>query len=333
MIDVHNITKRYGHHTAIDRVTFSVAKGEVLAFLGPNGAGKTTTMRILTCFMPPTEGTARVAGFDCTDQPIEVKRRIGYLPENPPVYQEFTVTEYLTFVGRLRGMAGRNLTSALDQSIGRLELGPVRHRLIANLSRGYRQRVGLAQALLHDPPVLILDEPTVGLDPKQIIEIRELIKSLAGSHSVILSTHILPEATAVCQRVVIISGGCIVAEDTPEQLSARLRQSEKISVTLRTHSTDCEAKLRAIPGVLNIFHGQTGGTLLIECALGHDLRDEIARVVVSNHWGLLELRTISMTLEDVFLRLTRHEAHAPQGADVAAARTADATVAAKDAAT
>ncbi|ALA57606.1 ABC transporter ATP-binding protein [Nitrospira moscoviensis] len=314
MIEVQNITKRYGHHTAIDRVTFSVAKGEVLAFLGPNGAGKTTTMRILTCFMPATEGTARVAGFDCADQPLEVKRRIGYLPETPPVYQEFTVTEYLTFVGRLRGMAGRNLTTALDQSIGRLELGTVRHRLIGNLSRGYRQRVGLAQALLHDPPVLILDEPTVGLDPKQIIEIRELIKSLAGSHSVILSTHILPEATAVCQRVVIISGGRIVAEDTPEQLSARLRQSEKISVTMKRPPVDADAKLRSIPGVLNVFSGQNPGTVLIECVLGQDLRDDIARFVVSNGWGLLELRTISMTLEDVFLRLTREEEGLSQAA-------------------
>ena len=309
MIDVHNITKRYGHHTAIDRVTFSVATGEVLAFLGPNGAGKTTTMRILTGFMPATEGTARVAGFDCTDQSLEVKRQIGYLPETPPVYQELTVTEYLTFVGQLRGMTGPNLTSALDQSIGRLELGTVRHRLIGNLSRGYRQRVGLAQALLHDPPVLILDEPTVGLDPKQIIEIRELIKSLAGSHSVILSTHILPEATAVCQRVVIINKGRIVAEDTPEQLSARLRQSEKVSLTLKSCPVDCEAKLRAIPGVLHVLPGQGGGTFLIECELGRDLRDEIARVAVTSQWGLLELRTVSMTLEDVFLQLTRHEYH------------------------
>ena len=309
MIDVHNITKRYGHHTAIDRVTFSVATGEVLAFLGPNGAGKTTTMRILTGFMPATEGTARVAGFDCTDQSLEVKRQIGYLPETPPVYQELTVTEYLTFVGQLRGMTGPNLTSALDQSIGRLELGTVRHRLIGNLSRGFRQRVGLAQALLHDPPVLILDEPTVGLDPKQIIEIRELIKSLAGSHSVILSTHILPEATAVCQRVVIINKGRIVAEDTPEQLSARLRQSEKVSLTLKSCPVDCEAKLRAIPGVLHVLPGQGGGTFLIECELGRDLRDELARVAVTNQWGLLELRTVSMTLEDVFLQLTRHEDH------------------------
>ena len=323
MIDVHNITKRYGHHTAIDRVTFSVAKGEVLAFLGPNGAGKTTTMRILTGFMPATEGTARVAGFDCTDQPLEVKRQIGYLPETPPVYQELTVTEYLTFVGQLRGMTGPNLTSALDQSIERLELGTVRHRLIGNLSRGYRQRVGLAQALLHDPPVLILDEPTVGLDPKQIIEIRELIKSLAGSHSVILSTHILPEATAVCQPVVIINKGRIVAEDTPEQLSARLRQSEKVSLTLKSCPVDCEAKLRAIPGVLHVLPGQGGGTFLIECELGRDLRDELARVAVTNQWGLLELRTVSMTLEDVFLQLTRHEDHStgPPEATVSLAAT------------
>jgi ABC-2 type transport system ATP-binding protein len=307
MIDVQNITKRYGHHTAIDRVSFTVARGEVLAFLGPNGAGKTTTMRILTCFMPATEGTARVAGFDCVDQPLEVKRRIGYLPETPPVYQELTVTEYLTFVGRLRGLSGSQLTSAMDQSIGRLELGSVRGRLIGNLSRGYRQRVGLAQALLHDPPVLILDEPTVGLDPKQIIEIRELIKSLAGSHSVILSTHILPEATAVCQRVVIISGGRIVAEDTPDQLSARLRQSEKILITLNSPPPDCEAKLRTISGVLNVFPGAAAGSFLIECGLGQDLREEIARFVVLNRWGLLELRTVQMTLEDVFLKLTRDE--------------------------
>lgn len=318
MIDVQNITKRYGHHTAIDRVTFSVAKGEVLAFLGPNGAGKTTTMRILTGFMPATEGTARVAGFDCTDQPLEVKRQIGYLPETPPVYQELTVTEYLTFVGQLRGLTGQPLTSALNQSIERLELGSVRHRLIGNLSRGYRQRVGLAQALLHDPPVLILDEPTVGLDPKQIIEIRELIKSLAGSHSVILSTHILPEATAVCQRVVIINKGRIVAEDTPEQLSARLRQSEKISIALKTTPVDCERTLREISGVLNVFPGQVAGNFLIESELGRDLRDEIARVVVSHHWGLLELRTISMTLEDVFLQLTRHEDHLSEPAEAVA---------------
>ena len=319
MIDVHQITKRYGQHTAIDRVTFSVAKGEVLAFLGPNGAGKTTTMRILTCFMPATEGTASVAGYDCLDQPLEVKRRIGYLPETPPVYQELTVDEYLRFVGRLRGLTGPMLTAALSREIERLGLGPVQRRLIGNLSRGYRQRVGLAQALIHDPPVLILDEPTVGLDPKQIIEIRELIKSLAGSHSVILSTHILPEATAVCQRVVIISGGRIVAEDSPDRLSTRLRHSEKIALTLMRSPADAEARLRQVDGVLHVHANGPAGHFLLESQLGKDIREDLARLAVTNDWGLVELKLISMTLEDVFLKLTRDEDGVSQGSDEAPA--------------
>ena len=323
MIEVQQITKRYGQHTAIDRVTFSVAKGEVLAFLGPNGAGKTTTMRILTCFMPPTEGHATVAGYNCLEQPLEVKRRIGYLPETPPVYQELTVNEYLRFVASLRGLAGTALTAAMSREIERLALGSVQHRLIGNLSRGYRQRVGLAQALIHDPPVLILDEPTVGLDPKQIIEIRELIKSLAGSHSVILSTHILPEATAVCQRVVIINGGRIVAEDTPDRLSTRLRHSEKIALTLTRAPVDAEARLRQVEGVLHVHVNGPGGRFLLESQLGKDIREDIARLAVTNHWGLVELKLISMTLEDVFLKLTRHEEGLSEGAN----RAADAAVA------
>ncbi|HJU06131.1 MAG TPA: ATP-binding cassette domain-containing protein [Nitrospiraceae bacterium] len=317
MIEVLDVTKRYGEHTAIERVTFTVDKGEVLAFLGPNGAGKTTTMRILTCFLPATEGMARVAGFDCFEQPTEVKRRIGYLPETPPVYQELTVMEYLTFVGRIKGMAAADLRSGLDRTVERLSLGDVRHRLIANLSRGYKQRVGLAQALLHDPPVLILDEPTVGLDPKQIIEIRELIKSLAGSHTVILSTHILPEATAVCQRVVIINHGRIVAVDTPDRLSARLRQSEKVSVTVRMPPADAADRFRTLPGIVSVFESSESGAFLLECELGRDLRDDIARFVVGQGWGLLELKTISMTLEDVFLRLTQHEEGMPEPAATA----------------
>ena len=318
MIDVQQITKRYGQHTAIDRVTFSVAKGEVLAFLGPNAAGKTTTMRILTCFMPPTEGRATVAGYDCLEQSMDVKRRIGYLPETPPVYQELTVQEYLRFVGRLRGLAGAVLTTAMSREIERLGLGSVQHRLIGNLSRGYRQRVGLAQALIHDPPVLILDEPTVGLDPKQIIEIRELIKSLAGSHSVILSTHILPEATAVCQRVVIISGGRIVAEDTPDRLSTRLRHSEKIALTLTRPPGDVQARLRQVDGVLDVHGNGPAGHFLLESHLGKDIREDIARLAVTNNWGLIELKLISMTLEDVFLKLTRHEEELTPGSDAAA---------------
>lgn len=322
MIDVQQVTKRYGQHTALDRVTFRVEKGEVLAFLGPNGAGKTTTMRILTCYIPATEGSARVAGFDCADQPLEVKRRIGYLPETPPVYQELTVSEYLTFVGQLRGLGGKKLSIAIDREAQRLGLGQVRHRLIGNLSRGYRQRVGLAQALLHDPEVLILDEPTVGLDPKQIIEIRELIKSLAGSHSVILSTHILPEATAVCQRVVIISNGRIVAEDTPEQLSARLRHSDKVSIILKHPPEDGVERLKSVPGVQNVFPGGNIGTYLLECALGYDAREEIARMAVTQGWGLLELKSISMTLEDVFLQLTRHEENLSSDGEPATGRPA-----------
>lgn len=317
MIDVQQITKRYGQHTAIDRVTFSVAKGEVLAFLGPNGAGKTTTMRILTGFIPATEGTATVAGFDCADQPLEVKRRIGYLPETPPVYQELTVAEYLRFVGRLRGLTGSTLSGAMAREVERLGLGPVQQRLIGNLSRGYRQRVGLAQALLHDPPVLVLDEPTVGLDPKQIIEIRELIKSLTGSHSVILSTHILPEATAVCQRVVIISGGRIVAEDTPDRLSARLRHSEKISLTLKRAPAETEARLRQVAGVQHVYANGPAGSFMLECELGQDIREDVARLAVTNNWGLVELKSISMTLEDVFLQLTRHEEGLSQGTELA----------------
>ena len=308
MVEVDNVTKRYSNRTAIERVSFSVKQGEVLAFLGPNGAGKTTTMRILTCFMPASEGRARVAGFDCFEQPTEVKRLIGYLPETPPLYLELTVTEYLTFVGRIKGMPTATLRAGMDRVIERLALGEVRHRLLGNLSRGYRQRVGLAQALIHDPPVLILDEPTAGLDPKQIIEIRELIKGLASSHTVILSTHILPEATAVCQRVVIINNGRIVAEDTPDRLSARVRRSDKISVTVARPSPDLTAQLRAVPGILSVFEPTSGGAFLLETELGTDVREEIARVVAGGGWGLQELKSISMSLEDVFLQLTQQEA-------------------------
>ncbi len=306
MIQVEHLTKHYGPKVAIDDVSFSVAKGEVLAFLGPNGAGKTTTMRILTASMPATSGSVRVAGYDCFDQPREVKHAIGYLPEVPPLYTEMTVSEYLTFVGRIKGIEPERLSSALDRTLEQLSLGEVRGRLIANLSRGFKQRVGLAQALIHDPQVLILDEPTVGLDPKQIIEIRQLIKALAGSRTIILSTHILPEATAVAQRVVIIHEGRIVAEDSQDQLSTRLRRSEKVSLTLKHPPPDARERLQTLPGVLSVQ--QEGlATFLVEAELGHDLRDDLARFAVRNGWGLLELKLVTMTLEDVFLRLTQHE--------------------------
>lgn len=306
MIQVAHLTKRYGPKTAIDDVTFSVEKGEVLAFLGPNGAGKTTTMRILTGSLPATSGTAQVAGYDCFDQPMEVKRVIGYLPEIPPLYTEMTVTEYLTFVGRIKGIPLSQIPNALDYVMQRLALGEVRGRLIGNLSRGFKQRVGLAQALVHNPPVLILDEPTAGLDPKQIIEIRELIRELAGSHTIILSTHILPEATAVARRVVIIHEGRIVAQDSQERLSARLRRSEKVSLTLKTPPAEAREELATLSGVLSV-HQDEVNTFLVEAELGRDLRDDLARFVVARQWGLLELKLVTITLEDVFLRLTQEE--------------------------
>jgi ABC-2 type transport system ATP-binding protein len=311
MIQVEHLTKQYGNRFAIQDLTFEVSKGEVLGFLGPNGAGKTTTMRILTGFMPATAGTARVAGYDTWETPQEVKKRIGYLPENPPLYNDMTVEEFLRFVARIKRIQPRQISRSIQEVCEQCAIEEVRGRLIGNLSRGYRQRVGLAQALIHRPEVLILDEPTTGLDPKQIIEVRRLIKGLQGDHTVILSTHILPEVTAVCQRVVIINEGRMIAVDSHEGLSAKLRKSDKISLKLKSPSADCQEKLKAVPGVLNIFEdeglGHEGHPFVIETELGHDVREELARCVVDNHWGLLEMRSISMTLEDVFLRLTSEE--------------------------
>ena len=307
MIEVQHVTKQYGSITAVQDISFSVGEGEIVAFLGPNGAGKTTTMRILTGYMPATEGTVRIAGYDCFESPLEVKRHIGYLPESPPLYLELTVREYLTFVGRLKGMTSEDLAQRQQLVMEQTGLGDVSGRVIGNLSRGFRQRVGLAQALLHNPPVLILDEPTVGLDPNQIIEIRDLIKNLAGSHTIILSTHILPEATALCQRVIIIHQGRIAAVDTPDQLSARLRESEKLSLTVKAPLPDMEAQLQTVPGVLRVVTGSTPNIFLVEAELGHDIREDLTQFVVQRSLGLLELKSLSMSLEDVFIRLTQDE--------------------------
>jgi len=294
---------------ALDRLSLQVEQGEVFGFLGPNGAGKTTTMRILTGFLPATSGTARVAGFDTFNEPLEVKRRIGYLPETPPVYNEMTVKEYLLFVGRIKGVPPSDRRKALTRVLERCGLTEVPNRLIGNLSRGYRQRVGLAQALIHNPEVLILDEPTIGLDPKQIIEIRSLIQELAGEHTVILSTHILQEATALCQRVIIIHEGRIRAVDSPDQLSAKLRHSEKVSVTVRQAPPDALGVLGALPEVMTVTRdpATTRQTFIVETPLGGDIREGLARCVVENGWGLLELKTLSLSLEDVFLQLTRED--------------------------
>jgi len=315
MIEVKQLTKRYGDITAIQDVSFHVEKGEILGFLGPNGAGKTTTMRILTGFIPATSGTAIVAGYDVFEQPMEVKRRIGYLPEHPPLYNELTVTEYLNFVGRIKGIAQRQLSDALNRVVEQTGLKEVRGRVVGNLSRGFRQRVGLAQAMIHQPDVLILDEPTLGLDPKQIIEIRGLIKEQAGRSTVILSSHILPEVTATCQRIVIIHQGRVVAVDTQEHLSAQLRRSDKVGIRVSRAIPDLLDKLQAIPGVLHVFQepssspdGEPDGQYyLVESELNRDVREELARCVVNQGCGLLEMKNLAMTLEEVFLRLTTEE--------------------------
>ena len=260
MIDVQHVTKQYGQVTALDDISFSIHKGEIVAFLGPNGAGKTTTMRILTGFMPPTSGTVRIADFDCLEEPWEVKKHIGYLPETPPLYLELTVREYLTFVGRIKRLGPEQLRERMAVIIKQTGLTEVQGRVIGHLSRGYRQRVGLAQALLHNPPVLILDEPTTGLDPNQIIEIRDLIKNLAGSHTILLSTHLLAEATAICQKVIIIHRGQIVAIDTPEQLGAKLRQSEILNLTVKQSDPDLLETLGKVSGVMHVSHGPTPNT-------------------------------------------------------------------------
>lgn len=305
MIDVQHVTKRYGNMTALNDISFSINKGEIVAFLGPNGAGKTTTMRILTGFMPPTLGTVRIAGFDCLETPWEVKKHIGYLPETPPLYLELTVKEYLTFVGRIKRLDPEQLPERLRTIISQTGLADVQGRVIGHLSRGYRQRVGLAQALLHNPPVLILDEPTTGLDPNQIIEIRDLIKNLAGSHTIILSTHMLAEATAICQRVIIIHQGRIVAVDTPEQLGAKLRESETLSLTVKQSDPQLLEALHHIPGVIRVSQGTTPQIYVLETRMGQDIREELTKLVVSRNVGLLELKTQPLTLEDVFKVLTK----------------------------
>ncbi len=319
MIEVTNLTKRYGRHTAVDGISFTVNKGEILGFLGPNGAGKTTTMRILTCYLPATEGTARVAGYDVFEQPLEVKRRVGYIPETPPLYPDMDVGGFLDFCGRIKGVPGADRKARIDEAMDKTRLGDVRRTLIGRLSKGYRQRVGLAQAILHNPDVLILDEPTAGLDPKQIIETRELIKSLGGEHTIILSTHILPEVSMTCSRVVIINKGRVVAEDTTAALGHRLKGATSIRLEVKGEVGPAFDLLRQVPGVAGLRprNAPPGvAALEIEPESGKDIRSELARAVVAKGWDLLALTPMSVSLEDVFLHLTTSE---PAGETPAAA--------------
>jgi ABC-2 type transport system ATP-binding protein len=311
LIEVQDLTKAYGSVTAVDHVSFTVNKGEILGFLGPNGAGKTTTMRILTGFMPATTGTARVAGFDVFRDSLEVRRRIGYLPENPPVYPEMTVESYLDFVARIKGVPSEKRASRITDALEKTSLVEKRTELIKRLSRGYKQRVGLAQALVHDPDVIILDEPTVGLDPKQIIEVRHLIKGLAGSHTIILSTHILPEVSMTCDRVVIINKGKIAAVDTPQNLTTRLKGGQKIRVEVQAPEKPLQEALTQISGANRVqIEPAAGGHVVatVESAPGQDLRSQIAARVVEKGWPLYELRGVSLSLEEIFLELTTDDA-------------------------
>jgi ABC-2 type transport system ATP-binding protein len=310
VIEVQHITKRYGRVTAVDDVSFRVEKGEILGFLGPNGAGKTTTMRILTGYMPASEGRATVAGFDVFDKPVEAKKRTGYLPETPPLYPDMTVREYLDFVSRIKGVPPKERRERVTAVMKRTHVDDMANRHCGKLSKGYRQRVGIAQALIHNPDVLILDEPTAGLDPKQIIETRQLIRGLAGDHTIVLSTHILPEVSQTCQRVVIINKGRVVAVDTPENLTARLRGAETMFVQVDAPEEAVAVALKAIPGVTRAAAAdQRGapGSIEVESEHGTDVRREIARTIVTRGWGLLELRPMRMSLEEIFLQLTTDE--------------------------
>ncbi|HYM22723.1 MAG TPA: ABC transporter ATP-binding protein, partial [Vicinamibacterales bacterium] len=298
MIEVQHLTKRYGRFTAVDDVSFRVERGEILGFLGPNGAGKTTTMRILTGYIPATEGKAIVAGFDVFEQPIDAKRRTGYLPETPPLYPDMGVAEYLIFVAKIKGVPSADIRTRVPYVMERTRIKDMAARQCAKLSKGYRQRVGLAAALLHNPDVLILDEPTAGLDPKQIIETRQLIKELAGDHTIILSTHILPEVSQTCQRVVIINKGRVVAIDTPDNLTARLRGSETMYVQV-AGTADAVPALQRVAGVtrVSVADRKDGHVAYeVESERGRDVRRELAQAVVTGGWGLLELRPLRMSL-------------------------------------
>jgi len=311
VIEVNGLRKQFGDIRAVDDLTFQVKKGEILGFLGPNAAGKTTTMRIITGFIPASRGTVTVAGFDVFHNATEVKQRIGYLPENPPLYQDMRVEDYLGFVAAIKGVKRRLVNAEIHRVAEKSAILSIMGSFIATLSKGFKQRVGIAQALVGDPLVLIFDEPTVGLDPRQIIEVRELIKNLAYEHTVILSTHILPEVSMICDRVVIINEGRLVAVDTPENLTARLKGSETVRLEVEGSSAKIMNVLQAIPEIHSVICTATRNDGISEFSigsnLGTDIRRELAATIVKNGWGLLEMKTENLSLEDIFLKLTTCE--------------------------
>ena len=315
MIAVSELSKAYGPVLAVDRISFQVDKGSIVGFLGPNGAGKSTTLKILTCYQPPTSGGASVNGFDIFKQSEQVRDNLGYLPENTPLYPEMRVEEYLDFRGRLRRMDRGRRRERINYVVDRCWLGSVRRRLISHLSKGFRQRVGLADALLHDPPVLILDEPTVGLDPTQIRETRKLIKELGGKHTVMLSTHILPEVEAVCDRAIVIASGKIVAQGTPDELRSSRRMTARVLVECRGPAKDVENALTRVSGVgsVEMLNGSGDGhyvTAALRQKDGYDVREEAARTVIQNGWPLREIKLESASLEEFFVQVTANQAMA-----------------------
>lgn len=309
MIEVDGLIKYYGARKAIYGISFQVREGEILGFLGPNGAGKTTTMRILTGFLPANDGVARVAGFDVMRQSLQVRKNIGYLPETVPLYTDMTVKSYLDFTARIRGLSAKRKNQRISYVMDVCHIADVADKFIGKLSKGYRQRVGLAQALINDPPVLILDEPTVGLDPKQIIETRQLIKQLGREHTIVLSTHILPEVSMTCSRVVIINEGKVVAVDTPDNLTRRLKGVERIELEVRGPREAVLRCLNNVPGVTHVEHQEREGLqhCFVESEVNRDIRESVAAAIVNNGWGLLQLRSVGMSLEEIFLKLTTSE--------------------------
>jgi ABC-2 type transport system ATP-binding protein len=310
VIEVRNLSKAYGQYKAVNDISFGVSEGEIVGFLGPNGAGKTTTIRILTCFMPATSGSASVAGFDVLTQSMEVRRVVGYLPESVPLYPELRVREYLNFRGKLHGLSAADRRAALGRAVERCWLGDVIDRPIGHLSKGYRQRVGLADALLHNPKILILDEPTVGLDPTQIRETRSLIRDLAREHTVMLSSHILPEVEATCQRLVIINRGRLVASGTPAELRTRVTGESKLIAELKAAPHDAQVAVKELAGVQEARAEAVDGWARVQVTAQRDVREDIARLAAEKRWPMRELRREIATLEDFFVKLvagTREE--------------------------
>jgi ABC-2 type transport system ATP-binding protein len=317
MIKVEGLTKRYARHVAVKNISFEVGQGEIVGFLGKNGAGKTTTMRVLTCFLPPTAGKASVAGFDVLDQSIEVKKRIGYLPETPPLYPEMEISTYLTFVAKLKGIPAGEIGKRVDEACERTAIADKKNTIIGKLSKGYRQRVGLAQAIIHNPPVLILDEPTSGLDPEQQREARQLIASLSGDHTIILSTHILSEVEQSCSKVIIINNGEIVASDTVANLHNRRRATESVRVEVSgAPAKDVKQKLEQVAGVASVESRDSVNQALVSFEVhsleNYSVRPDLARAIVQAGWNLTELRTVGESLEEIFLELTKSETSAPK---------------------